>query len=111
MTIDIGQLTIAYWFLLLPTLVLPALVIVRHRRRRQRETNNLCPTCGYDLRATPDPLLPGMRSRFKVQHWRRVGASALHSNHVHDGPSDPSVGGPPPRPAKKLINNPTIPLQ
>jgi len=48
------DLIIAYWLLLLPTLVLPAIAIVRHRRRRRRETNNLCPTCGYDLRATPD---------------------------------------------------------
>ena len=46
--------SIAYWLLLLPTLPLPLIAIVRHRRRRQRETNNLCPTCGYDLRATPD---------------------------------------------------------
>jgi hypothetical protein len=45
---------IAYWLLLLPTLPLPVIAIVRHRRRRQRETSNLCPTCGYDLRATPD---------------------------------------------------------
>src|SRR5207249_4965257 len=48
------QLTIAYWLLLPPTLVLPAIAFVRHRRRRRRETSNLCPTCGYDLRASPE---------------------------------------------------------
>jgi len=51
---NIRELTIAYWLLLLPTLPLPLIAIVLHRRRRHRETNNLCPTCGYDLRATPD---------------------------------------------------------
>src|SRR6185437_4256830 len=34
--------------------LLPAVAIARHRRRRHRDANNLCPTCGYDLRATPD---------------------------------------------------------
>jgi predicted RNA-binding Zn-ribbon protein involved in translation (DUF1610 family) len=49
-----GTFAVAYWLLLLPTLVLPAVVIVRHRRRRLRERNNLCPKCGYDLRASPE---------------------------------------------------------
>ncbi len=50
---DVRQFEVAYWLLLAPTLVLPAIVLVRHRhrRRRYRESNNLCPTCGYDLRA------------------------------------------------------------
>ena len=50
-SLDIRELTVAYWLLLPPTLVLPAIAIVRHRRRRRRERGNLCPTCGYDLRA------------------------------------------------------------
>ncbi len=50
---DIQEITIAYWLVLLPTLVLPGVVIAHHRRRRRREKNNLCAACGYDLRATP----------------------------------------------------------
>jgi hypothetical protein len=34
--------------------VLPALCAWRHARRRHRESNGLCRSCGYDLRATPD---------------------------------------------------------
>jgi hypothetical protein len=45
---------ITYWLLLLLALPLPAVAIVRHRRRGRREKAGLCPTCGYDLRATPD---------------------------------------------------------
>jgi len=51
---DERVIAVAYWLLLLPTLPLPVIAIARHRRRRHRETSNLCPTCGYDLRATPD---------------------------------------------------------
>jgi hypothetical protein len=39
--------------LVLPA-VLPALWLVRHRRRRRRGKAGLCPACGYDLRATPE---------------------------------------------------------
>ncbi len=55
---EVWELTIAYWLLLPPTLVLPAIALVRHRRRRRRERDNLCPTCGYDLRATPEKSGP-----------------------------------------------------
>ena len=48
---DVKSITIAYWLLLPPTLILPTIAIVRHRRRRRRERGNLCPICGYDLRA------------------------------------------------------------
>ena len=51
MRYDVWELTIAYWLLLPPTLILPTIAFARHRRRRRREAGNLCPTCGYDLRA------------------------------------------------------------
>jgi hypothetical protein len=47
-------LILPYWLLALVFAVPPATFIVRRARSaRQRETS-LCPTCGYDLRATPD---------------------------------------------------------
>jgi hypothetical protein len=36
------------------TAILPALWEARRRRTRQRLRCQLCPACGYDLRATPD---------------------------------------------------------
>src|SRR5215217_2227828 len=44
------------WFLTLATAAAPAwhvVVLLRRRRRRLRQSNCLCPNCGYDLRATP----------------------------------------------------------
>ena len=41
------------WFLLPVLLALP-LLWLRHHRLRKRNRPGLCPTCGYDLRATPD---------------------------------------------------------
>ena len=32
----------------------PAIALHRHLRRRHRMRNNLCPSCGYDLRASPE---------------------------------------------------------
>jgi hypothetical protein len=42
------------WFVLGATLVLPSLRAVRMLRARRRPKQGLCPSCGYDLRATPD---------------------------------------------------------
>jgi hypothetical protein len=34
--------------------VLPTIVILKKRRTRRAKLQGLCPSCGYDLRATPD---------------------------------------------------------
>ncbi len=44
------------WVLVALTAVLPGVWTIRHRRRslaQQRRSNGLCPTCGYDIRASP----------------------------------------------------------
>ena len=43
-----------HWLLMLVLLMFPTLRVLRTLRKRNREELNLCPTCGYDLRATPD---------------------------------------------------------
>jgi len=46
---------IPYWFMILMTATMPTLWWRRHRldrRRRGRLSAGLCPTCGYDLRAS-----------------------------------------------------------
>jgi hypothetical protein len=50
-----GFLLIAFphWSLLLALLVFPALRGWQLLRARRRQNENLCPQCGYDLRATP----------------------------------------------------------
>jgi hypothetical protein len=47
--------TVPCWIPALLTAILPALWIARRRtrRRRNRAAHGLCPSCGYDLRATP----------------------------------------------------------
>ncbi|HWH71605.1 MAG TPA: hypothetical protein VNT26_19690, partial [Candidatus Sulfotelmatobacter sp.] len=51
-------LDLPYWLLLPTTALLPAIYLAttfrRHLRARRRLTAGLCPTCGYDLRATPE---------------------------------------------------------
>jgi ssDNA-binding Zn-finger/Zn-ribbon topoisomerase 1 len=52
----IRGIIVPYWFCILLLLFLPTLWLrygLPHLRARRRAAANLCPTCGYDLRATP----------------------------------------------------------
>lgn len=42
------------WFLTLIFSLLPTLWLLKFLRHHRRLTRNFCPTCGYDMRATPD---------------------------------------------------------
>src|SRR4051812_48172970 len=44
---------VPYWFWLVATATLPSLWMIRRRRARRGRAVGCCPTCGYDLRATP----------------------------------------------------------
>jgi hypothetical protein len=43
-----------FWSLALLTSLLPLAWLASRRRTHHRQESGLCPTCGYDLRATPD---------------------------------------------------------
>jgi hypothetical protein len=46
---------VPHWFFLLPLAALPGFGVTRWaRRRHHRPTNQPCPACGYELRATPE---------------------------------------------------------
>jgi hypothetical protein len=48
------EMIVPHWALALPAAVLPAVWTVRRlRERRRRRRAGFCPSCGYDLRATP----------------------------------------------------------
>jgi hypothetical protein len=54
---DDRHFVVPYWFVCGLLLVLPAAETRRYYRRRREICRNrqyVCPTCGYDLRATPD---------------------------------------------------------
>jgi hypothetical protein len=42
-----------HWTLAAVAAVPPAAAVIRRRRRRKRLLHGLCPSCGYDLRASP----------------------------------------------------------
>ena len=53
--VDVDQnLEVSYWFLTLSAALTAALIAVRVWRSRNRSVRGRCPTCGYDLRATPE---------------------------------------------------------
>jgi hypothetical protein len=48
------RVTIPYWFLALLVVFWPVRKALIRRKRRRSSRRGLCPTCGYDLRATPE---------------------------------------------------------
>jgi hypothetical protein len=48
------ELEFPIWPLCLATAILPAVRLIRWRINRRRRQTGTCPTCGYDLRATPE---------------------------------------------------------
>jgi hypothetical protein len=48
------HVAIPHWFAVLVSGVLPTVWLIAHLRRARRAAAGHCPTCGYDLRASPD---------------------------------------------------------
>ena len=48
------QITVPYYSVQLVSALLPVAALVKIARRTHRQRAGLCPSCGYDLRATPD---------------------------------------------------------
>jgi len=49
-----SSITFPYWFAVLVTTILPAVWVIKRLPGRTLKKFGLCPSCGYDLRATPD---------------------------------------------------------
>jgi hypothetical protein len=49
-----GAVVIPHWFIAIVSLLLPAWWLVSRHRTKRAIRMGRCPTCGYDLRATPD---------------------------------------------------------
>ncbi len=45
---------VAWWPIILLTAIYPVVCFVRYRRGLKDASRGLCPSCGYDLRASPD---------------------------------------------------------
>jgi hypothetical protein len=45
---------VRFWMLLAATSLAPAILTVKRLAMKRRARGGLCPTCGYDLRASPD---------------------------------------------------------
>ena len=67
-TLDQFKVHVPWWSLFLATATLPASIVVERLIGRERHPNGLCPSCGYDLRATP--------GRCSECGWREVGGVA-----------------------------------
>ena len=53
-TFTLKEWRLPYWAPATLLAVPPAVALLRRRKSRRDRTLNLCPSCGYDLRATPD---------------------------------------------------------
>jgi hypothetical protein len=75
-------LAIPYWTLVVVSSVLPVVWFRRNMRRRSRRRGGLCPSCGYDLRATPDrcPECGLFSARIKLKHH-----PSTHNNQPSSG--------------------------
>jgi hypothetical protein len=51
---DAGPIIVPYWSVALFTCALPPWLFLSGRKSRQRQTLGLCPSCGYDLRASKE---------------------------------------------------------
>jgi hypothetical protein len=48
------SIAVPYWFWTAASALMPSVWVIQRRRNRQWRLAGLCPTCGYDLRATPE---------------------------------------------------------
>jgi hypothetical protein len=59
---------IPYWFIIFALLVVPAIDLRGFLHFRHRRKRGLCPTCGYDLRASPDRC-PECGTMMELKTW------------------------------------------
>jgi hypothetical protein len=79
------SIMLPYWLIALLAAIAPAVWLVKFARARRRVQSGHCPTCGYDLRASPDrcpecgaiPL-----RRFLLELWRPFSIASLARNAI-----------------------------